>query len=101
MADCFGCRFALGLKPNGKQMRCAKAEQLFGGTRWVDVLPESKCGKFEPFVGDDSRAPSQPPNKIKKKCAKCLGMKTKRYRSLKGGYEWIKCPYCDGKGEID
>jgi DnaJ-class molecular chaperone len=104
MKNCYDCRFALKARRHfrhGEQVRCKKAEELFGGERWVNILPESKCGMFEDFVGDDSRAPEPTAlvPKVKAKCNLCKGSGKARIQFM-DEVEFVKCHRCDGKGEI-
>jgi hypothetical protein len=114
--SCFGCRFALEFqdKPRtGEQVRCGKAEQLFGTDlkgkkRWVDVRKgkngdylKAKCGTFEPFTGDDSRSPDveEPAQKVKKLCGKCNGSGNVKVKFI-NSYEYMNCHACGGQGSI-
>jgi DnaJ-class molecular chaperone len=105
MKNCFGCRFAKEARNhvrNGQEVRCGKAEELFGGTRWVKVLPEAKCGTFESFQGDDSRAPDkEAPQKVKKVCGHCKGSTQVRMINIYDKVELVKCHVCNGKGSIE
>jgi DnaJ-class molecular chaperone len=104
MKNCYGCRFAIGARNHhryGEQVRCKKAEELFGGERWVDVLEESKCGYYEDFVGDTSKAPDPEETRPKARavCNLCKG--TGRVRiQLMDEVGFVKCHKCDGKGHI-
>jgi hypothetical protein len=112
MGNCYECRFALEAKTHprtGEQVRCAKAQELFGGERWVDVrrsektgkLLKAKCGTFEPFQGDSSRAPdTEPPQRVKKLCKPCNGS-GKVAVIFVSGKEHMKCHHCDGKGKVE
>jgi hypothetical protein len=110
--NCYGCRFAREareLPRQGEQVRCAKAEELFGGTRWVNVrrsdktgkLLKSKCGTYEPFTGDDSVEPElmgQKPTS-KKPCANCSGTGKQKIRFI-DGFKSVACTKCEGKGNV-
>lgn len=110
--NCYGCRFALEARNHprlGEQVRCAKAQELFGGERWVDVrrsektgrLLKAKCGTFEPFVGDSSRAPDpeKPARQVVKTCPSCKGSGRVIIKFVSGS-EAMKCHKCKGKGKI-
>lgn len=106
--SCYGCRFALearNLPRHGEQVRCQVAEELFGGTRWVNVrkgknsdILKSKCGKFEPFQKDDSIAPE--PKKEQVTCKTCKG-KGRVTISFMSGSQLMKCHKCKGTGKVD
>jgi hypothetical protein len=116
--NCYGCRFAIEARNHprhGEQVRCLKAEELFGRTkkdepRWVDVrrsektgkLLKPKCGQFQPFVGDDSTAPD--PEKMKRKvtrmCDSCRGSGRVIIKFV-SGTEAMKCHKCKGKGKVE
>lgn len=93
--NCFGCRFALESREYKGEIRCAKAEQLFGGKRWVQFKEVATCGNFEPFQGDESRAPDLPEEtpEVKIVCNTCKGtgyvMVPFVFKS-----ERTKCPHC-------
>ncbi|AYP68749.1 hypothetical protein BpsS36_00043 [Bacillus phage vB_BpsS-36] len=109
--SCYGCRFALEGRNHvreGEQVRCGKAEQLFGGERWVTVRKskrghylKSKCGRFEAFQGDDSTAPDlqRLKKKSKKRCRKCQGS-GKLTVTFVNGPESMKCHNCKGAGSL-
>jgi hypothetical protein len=113
--SCMGCRFAIEHRDhmrNGEQVRCAKAEQLFGdnikgGKRWVSIRKgkngdhlKSKCGTFEPFIGDSSTQKStEPQRKVKRLCAGCNGSGQKKVKFM-NGFEHMKCYDCDGQGSV-
>jgi len=53
MTNCRGCKNVVDSRDShrrGIQFRCGKAEELFGGERWVDDLPVSTCGYRESIV---------------------------------------------------
>ncbi|PEZ47061.1 hypothetical protein CN367_11895 [Priestia megaterium] len=92
--NCHGCRFALELDWKG-DVRCAKAEEMFGGKRVVKFKEEATCGQFESFVGDDSRAPDLAEEKpvIKVTCGVCKGTGFTTIQFI-GMRERVKCPHC-------
>lgn len=98
--NCYGCRFAIQSREHfrhGNQVKCLKAETLFGGERWVNVLEESKCGHYEPFVGDDSTAPELAAPKVVTNCNNCNG--TGKITIWKMNQRTVvNCSKCDGKG---
>jgi hypothetical protein len=99
MVNCWGCRFAL--EARGNKVRCTKAEQLFGGERWVKVLEEACCGVYEPFVGDDSRAPDkEQKKKVKATCPVCKGHRLIEVVFLDKRV-YMTCYKCKGRGKID
>ena len=110
--SCYGCRFALEARNHvrhGEQVRCAKAEELFGGERWVGVrigkngdILKSKCGRFEPFVGDSSRAPDneKPKEKLMRACDSCKGSGRVIIKFV-NSTEVMKCYKCQGKGMVE
>jgi hypothetical protein len=109
--SCYGCRFALEARNHvrlGEQVRCAKAEELFGGERWVNVrkgktgdILKSKCGEFQPFVGDDSTAPDPKPQpKVMAVCDSCKGS-GKLIIQFAHSREAMKCYKCKGKGKVE
>lgn len=109
--NCYGCRFALEARNhvrNGEQVRCAKAEEMFGGERWVNVrrsektgkLLKPKCKQFQPFVGDTSRAPDpKPKRQVVKTCSSCKGSGRVIIKFMSGN-EAMMCHKCKGKGKI-
>jgi hypothetical protein len=99
MANCWGCRFALMAR--GDKVRCLKAEELFGGERWVIVLEQARCGCYEPFVGDDSRVPYKPKRRKRKRktCPVCNGNKKLSVVFLDKTIT-MKCYQCKGNGKI-
>jgi hypothetical protein len=110
--NCYGCRFALEARNHvrhGEQVRCAKAEELFGGERWVNVrrsektgrLLKPKCGQFQEFVGDNSRVPDheKPARKVMKACQSCKGSGMTKIQFVSGAVV-VKCYKCKGKGKI-
>jgi hypothetical protein len=109
--QCYGCKFAMearNLPRKGEQVRCGKAEELFGGERWVDVrrsektgkLLKAKCGEFQPFIGDESVTPE--PDKPKKTvvCEKCSGSGQQKFKFI-NDYKFIRCSQCEGKGKVE
>lgn len=101
MGNCYDCKFAREAREHfryGEQVRCTKAEELFGGTRWVDVLEESKCGTFESFEGDTEVGFSELDFK-KKLCPRCRGGRT-QVVARKPKLIEADCHYCHGKGWI-
>jgi ribosomal protein L37AE/L43A len=116
--SCYGCKFALearDLPRQGEQVRCAKAEELFGtdlkgGKRWVDVrrsektgkLLKPKCGTYEPFTGDDSVTTVEEPEKetVKVSCHYCKGSGKKKVRIGTHSEVW-NCHHCNGKGSVE
>jgi hypothetical protein len=104
MKNCYACRFALEARNHhrhGEQVRCKKAEELFGGVHWVNILEESRCGMFEPFIGDNSRAPDPEQNqpKVKATCNTCRGSGKARVLFI-DEVVFIKCHRCGGKGYV-
>lgn len=108
--SCYGCRFALESRAHrreGEQVKCAKAGELFGGERWVNVRKgkkgqylKSNCGEFQAFQGDDSTAPD--PSKkarIKRRCGKCQGA-GRLHVTFIDKQESMKCYECKGAGNI-
>jgi hypothetical protein len=113
--NCYGCKFALEARNQprtGEQVRCAKAEELFGtknikgGERWVDVrrsektgkLLKSKCGTYEPFQGDSEVTEEEDPvEKILTTCYECNGTGQKKISFL-NGYQFMECWDCKGFG---
>lgn len=112
--NCYGCRFAIDQRDHvreGEQVRCAKAEELFGtnlkgGKRWVDVrrsektgkLLKAKCGTFESITPADFQ--SDAPEVATKAQACCPVCKGSGLRSYKVGEltNQSKCYKCQGKG---
>lgn len=91
--NCYGCKYALearNLPRYGQQVRCQKAEELFGGKRWVNVNLTGfpKCGEFEPFTGNTSVT-----------CDLCRGTGQIGIK-LVSKVEPMKCHKCSGKGVI-
>lgn len=117
--DCLNCIFALEHREHireGEQVRCGKAEELFGtqikgGKRWVNVLKseqtgkvlKAKCGQFKPLVGDDFSADSvktvSQTAKVNKVCSKCHGAGMVNVKVM-ARTEAVKCNLCNGKGKI-
>jgi hypothetical protein len=115
--NCYGCRFAIEARNHprhGEQVRCAKAEEMFGlvkgkDPRWVDVrrsektrkLLKPKCGQFQDFIGDNSRAPDpeKPARKVVRKCPSCQGSGRVLIQFV-SGTEAMKCHKCKGEGKI-
>lgn len=95
---------------HGEQVRCQKAEELFGGERWVNVrrsektgkLLKPKCGQFQDFIGDNSRAPDpeKPKRKIVRTCDSCKGSGKVMIKFI-SGIEAMKYHKCNGKGKVD
>lgn len=106
--SCYGCKFALEASTHprhGEQVRCMKAEELFGGTRWVNVMQdnegnitESQCGTFEPFYGDDSEAPEPPKEMVT--CKTCNGKGSKMIQFMEGP-KFEDCVRCKGTGKVE
>jgi hypothetical protein len=110
--NCYGCRFALEARNHvrqGEQVRCSKAEELFGGERWVNVrrsektgrLLKPKCGQFQDFVGDSSRAPDPEKlaRKVMKTCESCKGSGRVIIQFV-SSTEAMRCHKCKGKGKV-
>lgn len=106
--DCYSCKFAVearNLPRTGEQVRCARAEELFGGERWVDVrkgkkgqLLQAKCGEFQSFQGSEDRHPEPPKPTVL--CDKCDGKGQKKVKFV-NEYKYVKCPKCDGVGKVE
>lgn len=110
--NCYDCKFALEARKHvrqGEQVRCMKAEEMFGGERWVNVrrsektgkLLKVKCGQFQPFVGDETRHPDpeKPKRQVVRTCDSCKGLGRVQIKFL-SGTEAMKCYKCKGKGKI-
>jgi len=113
--NCYGCKFALGARNHvryGEQVRCQKAEELFGtdvkgGERWVDVkrsektgkLLKAKCGEFQPFVGDTSEVTVTAPTLETQICETCKGTGEVIIRFTEKS-KAMKCNKCNGMGEV-
>jgi len=108
---CYDCAFAVMARVHvrdGEQVRCLKAEELFGGERWVNVrrsektgkLLKPKCKQFRPFIGDTTRYPDKnAPRRYRKTCDICSGKGTITV-SFMDGTELMRCYKCNGKGKI-
>lgn len=117
--NCYDCKYAIAsrdLPRQGEQVRCAMAEELFGtknikgGERWVNVrksektgkLLNSKCGTFEPFIGDESQAPEvELPEDVTLsiECSTCRGTGKMNVRIMMENQS-VECTSCQGKGSI-
>lgn len=110
--NCYECKFALQARKHprkGEQVQCKRAEELFGGERWVDVrkgkkgqLLKAKCGEFKSFIGDTSEAPDTKktkPAKRKQPCQKCGGT-GKIKITVFANEELMRCSTCGGAGSV-
>jgi len=108
--NCYDCKFALRARHKirtGEQVRCEKAEELFGGERWVDVrrsektgkLLNSKCGTFEHFKGDEELTPEPTVETVKVACKRCNGSGKIRVKVMDRN-EQTKCTNCNGEGKV-
>ncbi|AGE60811.1 hypothetical protein I907_gp47 [Bacillus phage Eoghan] len=115
--SCYHCKHAKDFKDlprTGEQVRCAKAEEMFGGERWVDVrrsektgkLLKPKCGQYENAAEEIlSMSRSQSASFIAKKmplikCTNCHG-KGKLIVNVGGTREYSTCGKCHGRGGFD
>jgi hypothetical protein len=111
--QCYGCKFAKearDLPRQGEQVKCAKAEELFGGERWVDVrrskktgkLLKAKCGEFQPFIGDQDMTPEETPEKSKARrtCSQCNGTGQQKIKFI-NDFKYMNCTKCDGEGNVE
>lgn len=112
--NCYDCVFAKearNLPRTGEQVRCAKAEELFGtnikgGKRWVDVrksektgkILNSKCGTFEAFQGNEDVAPEVP--KETTQCLHCKGEGKVQVKVMAESY-LATCSKCNGAGKVE
>jgi hypothetical protein len=100
--NCFGCRFALGYKDYKGQVRCGKAEELFGGERWVNFKEVATCGTYEPAKGDETvhAEPEEPKKEVVKVfCTTCAGTGRVSIQFV-DKQENMNCHICKGKGNI-
>ena len=121
MKNCDTCKFALEHRNHvrlGEQVRCGKAEELFGvhgmkdGKRWVNVLKSpktgnvinAKCGTYESALDEPLTAQMPvklvPASTIKKVCSVCHGtgkvMVRMNFQNQMG-----ECHTCKGAGRVD
>jgi len=115
--SCYHCKFAKDFKDmprTGEQARCAKAEEMFGGERWVDVrrsektgkLLKPKCGQYESAAEEILSMKRSDILKLSTKkvplikCASCHG-KGKLVVNIGGTREYTTCDRCHGRGGFD
>jgi DnaJ-class molecular chaperone len=103
MKSCFGCKHVKEFRNhvrNDEQARCAIAEELFGGERWVNILEQPKCGYFMEetdeirFADEKTEA-----KKVKAKCKQCGGIGQVMIRFM-NNQEKMKCHKCGGTGYV-
>lgn len=117
--SCLTCRFAIEHRNHireGEQVRCGKAEELFGtqlkgGKRWVNVqkslkgnVINSKCGTWEHILdGDFVVTPDQPVKlqvaKASKYCPKCGGAGKVSVKIMNEN-KIATCHSCQGTGRV-
>jgi hypothetical protein len=109
--SCSNCKFAKDFRNHvrqGEQVQCGKAEELFGGERWVDIRKgkngqdlKPKCGEHEEFAVEDiikvKPRNSAPKGNALRKCGACNGAGQIRVKVLVG-YSMKVCTTCNGKG---
>lgn len=115
--NCYSCKFAMEHRKHirlGEQMRCAKAEELFGtdnikgGQRWVDIIKsgktgeplKAKCGQYEPIEIAPETFKITEPKKVKVVCKHCLGNGKVNVKVM-SGTQRVNCRFCEGKGRVD
>jgi hypothetical protein len=112
--SCYGCKYAIEARDHmrkGEQVRCKVAEELFGGTRWVNIrtgkngdVLKSKCGEFEPFQGDETKTPDPKDETqveiITDICDTCNGAGKLVLSFGTGQRKHMSCKKCDGKGVL-
>lgn len=120
--SCLTCRFAMEHRDHvrlGEQVRCGKAEELFGthlkgGKRWVNVqkspktdnVVNSKCGTWEHILDGEFAVGKPEPAKLAvakvhqgKYCPRCGGA-GKLTVKVMAESKLTNCQMCQGTGRV-
>jgi hypothetical protein len=104
MKNCFNCKFAVEDHSYKGQVRCAKAEELFGGKRLVEAKEVATCGTWESLVDElietDFKVATPVEDMVvslKVSCSVCNG-KGVVIAKLLSGTKSVTCHKCNGGG---
>jgi hypothetical protein len=104
MKNCFNCKFAVEDHTYKGQVRCAKAEELFGGKRLVEAKEVATCGVWESVVDQliENDFMVEGEEKVVSQvnvCTVCKG-KGVLVTQLMHSTKTVDCHKCKGSGQV-